>query len=53
MKKKNVLALALAAGLVFGGTAYADGEQGIQHLKLLHHLQQQKQLEQKIKIMNK
>lgn len=26
MKKKNVLALALAAGLVFGGTAYADGE---------------------------
>lgn len=28
MKKKNVLALALAAGLVFGGTAYADGEQG-------------------------
>ena len=28
MKKKNVLALALAAGLVFGGTAYAEGEQG-------------------------
>lgn len=28
MKKKNVLALALAAGLVFGGTAYADGQQG-------------------------
>lgn len=26
MKKKNVLALALAAGLIFGGTAYADGE---------------------------
>lgn len=26
MKKKNVLALALAAGLVFSGTAYADGE---------------------------
>ena len=26
MKKKSVLALALAAGLVFGGTAYADGE---------------------------
>lgn len=27
MKKKNVLALALAAGLVFGGTAYAAGAQ--------------------------
>ena len=26
MKKKNVLALALAAGLVFGGTAYAANE---------------------------
>ncbi len=26
MKKKNVLALALAAGLVFGGTAYAAEE---------------------------